>query len=100
MSIEIDATYRAGAIYPDQPLALPENTPVHVVVVEKDTAAPSDKPRPVSLKGLTREQIIALRPKSPRFTGDELRERIAKHAVSVGSLPLDFSREDIYSDHD
>ena len=95
MSIEIDATYRAGAIYPNQPLALPENTPVRVVVVEKDV-----QPRVVSTKGLSREEIIALRPKAPRFTGDELRERIAKHAVSVGSLPLDFSREDIYSDHD
>jgi len=100
MSIEIDATYRAGAIYPDQPLALPENTPVHVVVVEKDTAAPSDKPRAVSLKGLSREQIIALRPKSPKFTAEELDALIEKYSVSVGSLPPDFSREDIYSDHD
>jgi hypothetical protein len=101
MSIEIDATYRSGAIYPEQPLALPENTPVRVVVVEKAaSAAPSEKPRGVSLKGLTREQIIALRPKAPKFTGDELRELIAKHSVSVGSLPADFSREDIYSDHD
>ena len=90
MSIEIDATYRAGAIYPNQPLALPENTPVHVVV----------RPRVLSTQGLSREEIIAMRPKAPRFTGDELRERITKHAVSVGSLPLDFSREDIYSDHD
>jgi hypothetical protein len=100
MSIEIDATYRSGAIYPNQPLALPENTPVRVVVVEKDATAPANKPQAVSLKGLTREQIIALRPTSPRFTGDQLRELIEKHAVSVGSLPPDFSREDIYSDHD
>jgi hypothetical protein len=26
MSLEFDATYRAGAIVPNQPLALPENT--------------------------------------------------------------------------
>jgi hypothetical protein len=39
-------------------------------------------------------------PPSPRFTADELRERIAKYGVSVGTLPRDFSRDDIYSDHD
>lgn len=95
MSIEIDATYRAGAIYPDQPLALPENTPVRVVVVEKEV-----RPRVLSTKGLSRDEIIAMRPKSPRITSEEFRARIAKHAVSVGSLPADFSRADIYSDHD
>lgn len=100
MSIEIDATYRAGAIYPDQPLALPENTPVHVVVVEKDTATPGGKPRVVSTKGLTREQIIALRPKSPKLTPEEFDAIIEKHSISAPSLPPDFSREDIYSDHD
>jgi hypothetical protein len=100
MSIEIDATYRSGAIYPSQPLALPENTPVRVVVVEKDAATPSDQPQAVSLKGLTREQIIALRPKSPKLTPEEFDAIIEKYSVSVGSLPADFSREDIYSDHD
>lgn len=95
MSIEIDAIYRAGAIVPNQPLALPENTPVHVVVVEKNAAA-----RGVSLKGLSRDEIIALRPKSPKFTAEELNALIEKYSVSVGSLPPDFSREDIYSDHD
>jgi hypothetical protein len=61
MSIEFEATYRSGAIVPNRPLALPENTPVHVVV-EKDAAAPGNKPRRVSLKGLARDEIIALRP--------------------------------------
>jgi hypothetical protein len=100
MSIEFDATYRAGAIVPDQPLALRENTPVRVVVVEKDTAAPGDATRGVSLKGLTREQIITLRPKAPRFTAEQLDAIVEKYSVSVGTLPPDFSREDIYSDHD
>jgi hypothetical protein len=100
MSIEFDATYRSGAIVPNQPLALPDNTPVHVVVVENDTSSPRDKPRAVSLKGLTREEIIAMRPKSPKFTSEELDALIEKYSVSVGSLPPDFSREDIYSDHD
>ena len=89
MTIEIDATYRSGAIHPDQPLQLPENTPVRVVVVPKVAGQP-----------LSRDEILAIRPKSPRFTSEELRERLAKYAVSVGTLPPDFSREDIYSDHD
>ena len=100
MSIEFDATYRAGAIVPNQPLALPENTPIHVVVVEKDAAAPRGNPRGISLKGLTRDEIIALRPKSPKLTPEEFDAIIDKYSVSVGSLPPDFSREDIYSDHD
>jgi hypothetical protein len=100
MSLEFDATYRAGAIVPNQPLALPENTPVRVVVVEKAAPGASEQPRGVSLKGLTREQIIALRPKAPKFTAEQLDALIEKYSVSVGSLPVDFSREDIYSDHD
>lgn len=100
MSIEIDATYRAGAIYPNQPLALPDNTPVRVVVVEKDSAVSGANPRGVSLKGLTRDEIIALRPKSPKLTPEEFDAIIEKYSISVGSLPPDFSREDIYSDHD
>lgn len=56
MGIEFDATYRSGAIFPNQPMALPENTSVRVVVVEKDTVNTSKKPRVVSTKGLIREQ--------------------------------------------
>ena len=33
MTIDIDATYRDGAIYPNAPLNLPNNTPVRVQVV-------------------------------------------------------------------
>ncbi len=89
MSIDIDATYRDGAIHPQTPLNLPDNTPVRVRVV------PNPAPFPT-----TTEEILAIRPKSPRFTGEELDAILAKHGVSVGSLPADFSREDIYSDHD
>ena len=89
MTIDIDATYRDGAIYPDSPLDLPENTPVHVRVV----------PKPAT-RELTRAEIIAIRPKSPRITSEEFRARIAKYAISAPPLPPDFSREDIYSDHD
>lgn len=90
MSIQFDATYRAGVIHPKQPLNLPENSEVRVVVV------PIGEPA----KRLSDEEVEAPRPKAPRFTGEELRERLAKYAVHVGSLPADFSREDIYNDHD
>jgi len=89
MSIDIDATYRDGAIHPATPLNLPNDTPVRVRVVAKNKTGP-----------LSKEQIIFLRPQSPRITPEEFRARIEKYAVSVGSLPVDFSREDIYSDHD
>ena len=82
MTIEIDATYRDGAIHPDTPLNLPNNTPVHVRV---ETKPPVNDVVP---------------PSSPRFTPEEFRARVAKYAVKVGTLPPDFSREDIYSDHD
>ena len=82
MSIYIDATYRDGVIHPSMPLNLPENTPVRVTLV------PRSGQEPASL------------PPSPRFTADELSERIAEFGVSVGTLPADFSRADIYSDHD
>ena len=94
MPIDIDATYRDGALYPETPLNLPENTPVRVRVVPKPTAA-----APVSFPK-TREEILAIRPKAPRFTAEQLDALLEKYSVSVGSLPADFSREDIYSDHD
>jgi predicted DNA-binding antitoxin AbrB/MazE fold protein len=90
MPIEIHAIYRAGAIYPDQPLGLPENTEVKVVIVPVEKASASD----------AEDDVAAIRPKSPKITSEEFRALIAKHAVRVGSLPPDFSREDIYSDHD
>jgi hypothetical protein len=76
-------------IYPDAPLNLPDNTPVDVTIVaSRDGGATSgrenDAPRAVS----------------PRITVDELRSILAKHAVSVGTLPINFSRADIYEDHD
>ncbi len=89
MSIQIEGMYRNGVIHPNQPLDLPENTPVSVVV-----------PIVKSPEKLTREEIIAMRPKAPRFTGEQLDAILQKHSISVGSLPADFSREDIYSDHD
>jgi hypothetical protein len=90
MTIKVDATYRAGVIHPDQPLGLPDNTEVNAVVV----------PVGDGKKHPQREDIRAIRPKAPRFTAEELDAVLDRHSVSVGSLPVDFSREDIYQDHD
>lgn len=89
MSIHIDAIYRDGVIHPSEPLDLPNNTPVSVVV---PVAKPAAK--------LTKEEIIAMRPKAPKISVEEFHALLDKYAVSVGGLPVDFSREDIYSDHD
>ena len=83
----IQATYRDGAFYPDQPLNLPENFRVVITSIQ-----PAEE--------VKRDDVSAKRLQSPRITSEEFRARIAKHAVSVGTLPPDFSREDIYSDHD
>jgi hypothetical protein len=86
MTIHAHATYRDGALHLSQPLGLPENASVAVEVTPTPSPSESD--------------IVALRPKAPRFTAEQLNAILAKHAVHVGSLPRDFTREDIYSDHD
>lgn len=80
----IEATYRDGAFYPVHPINLPENTRVEVSVPAQ----------------LSREEIIAMRPKAPKITVEEFDRIIKAKSITVGSLPVDFSREDIYSDHD
>jgi hypothetical protein len=76
MSLEFDATYRDGALYPDAPLNLPNNTPLHVTAAAK---AP---------------------PQSPRLSVEEFDAIFNKNRFTAPSLPDDFSRADIYSDHD
>lgn len=94
MTIDIDATYRDGALHPATPLNLPENTPVRVRVVTQPAVFP---PSPFPT---TREEVLAIRPKSPRFTAEELDALIKSFSISAPSLPDDFSRADIYCDHD
>jgi hypothetical protein len=79
MSLEFDATYRDGAIYPDAPLGLPDNTPIHVTVAARPASAP---------------------PTSPRLTVAEFDALFRRHRFTAPPLPDDFSRSDIYSDHD
>lgn len=80
----IEATYRDGAFYPVKPISLPENTRVEINLPAQ----------------ATREEIIAMRPKSPKITVEEFDEIMKRNTISAPSLPIDFSREDIYSDHD
>lgn len=54
----INATYRDGAILPDVPLDLPNNTPVRVVVVAERPSAAQTSNLGSDLRRL-REQIVA-----------------------------------------
>ncbi len=64
--------------YPDTPLNLPDNTPIHVSVFPQTATEP--------VPALPADQPVRLTPpSSPRFTGEGLRRRIAEHAFSVGS---------------
>ncbi|MGD9720084.1 MAG: hypothetical protein AB7O59_02580 [Pirellulales bacterium] len=83
MSSHIRGKYIAGVIHPDQPLDLPENSQVEFLVLSSGVR-----------NGAT------ARVAAPRFTAEQLRDRIASHSVSIGTLPVDFSRADIYQDHD
>jgi hypothetical protein len=94
MSIDVNATYRDGALHPETPLGLPENTPVRVHVVP---TPPGLLPDPFPT---TREEVIAIRPQSPRITVEEFDAIFQKHRFSAPPLPDDFSRADIYSEHD
>jgi predicted DNA-binding antitoxin AbrB/MazE fold protein len=80
----IEATYRDGAFYPVNPISLPENTRVEISVPAQ----------------LSHEEIIAMRPKAPKITVEEFDEILKRNTISAPSLPIDFSREDIYSEHD
>jgi hypothetical protein len=81
MSLEFDATYRDGALHPAEPLNLPNNAPVRVVILP--AAAP-----------------LAIPPTKPLITAEEFDAIVEKHSFSAPPLPENFSRADIYSDHD
>lgn len=89
MSIHIHATYRDGVIHPEHPLGLPNDTPLDVLVtpVTKDRQPPT----------LADSEEL---PVAPKISAEQFREIIKRHAVAVGTLPPDFSRSDIYQDHD
>ncbi len=92
MSLEFEATYRDGVLHPETPLNLPDNTPVHVRVAPKTTEVAAIAP--------TAGEKILTPPPSPRITVEQFDEIFRKHRFSAPPLPDDFSRADIYSDHD
>jgi hypothetical protein len=60
MSIDVNATYRDGAIHPETPLGLPENTPVRVhIVPQADNVPPAAKERLGGDLRALRAQIVA-----------------------------------------
>jgi len=83
MTIHIHGTYRAGVIYPSEPLPLLDNSHVELTVVPSDPISPTEAG-----------------PSAPKFMPDDLARWISEVGISVGKLPTDFSRADIYEDHD
>ena len=81
MSQEFHATYEHGILRLDVPLPLPEQTRVTGIVSNVESAAAPS----VAQKSMSAEEF------ERQF--DEL-------AIDVPPLPADFSRADIYLDHD
>jgi len=86
MEIHGHGICKSGVIQPEQPLELPDNTKVRFVLVPETESQQTG-------------ETVAL-PNRRAITGEELEELIRLYGVSVGTLPPDFSRDDIYSDHD
>jgi hypothetical protein len=78
MSVEFHATYEHGILRLDIPLALPEQTRVTGVVRNVEPPATQDQLSPEEFDRLLDDLAMPL----------------------GGTLPADFSREDIYFDHD
>jgi predicted DNA-binding antitoxin AbrB/MazE fold protein len=87
MVIHVDATYENGILRPSEPLNLPNATPVHVTVVPQSDILTDD----------TNEDIL---PAGPVLTVEEFQRIMKEGTIRAPSLPLDFDRDDIYSDHD
>jgi predicted DNA-binding antitoxin AbrB/MazE fold protein len=92
MVIHIDATYENGILRPSEPLNLPNATPVHVTVVPHTGHKAED-----ALADDIDEDVL---PAGPILTVEEFRHVMEQGTIRAPSLPLDFDRDDIYSDHD
>ncbi|MDZ4779807.1 MAG: antitoxin family protein [Planctomycetia bacterium] len=79
MSQTFSAIYEDGVLRPLTPVEIPDHAIVQVTVATPTTAANST---------------------SAELSLDELKRRFAEATTYDGGLPSDFSREDIYSDHD
>jgi predicted DNA-binding antitoxin AbrB/MazE fold protein len=89
MVLHFQATYEDGALRPDAPLALPDRARVDVTVKAQDEAFVEEA-----------DNEEEVRPEAPRLTVEEFRRILANRGAGVGTLPVDFDRHDIYSDHD
>jgi predicted DNA-binding antitoxin AbrB/MazE fold protein len=87
MVIHIEATYENGILRPSEPLNLPNATPVHVTIVAQSNILTEDND----------EDIL---PAGPTLTFEEFQRIMKEGTICAPSLPLDFDRDDIYSDHD
>jgi predicted DNA-binding antitoxin AbrB/MazE fold protein len=87
MIIHVDATYENGILRPSEPLNVPNATQVHVTVVPQSEVLADD----------TDEDVL---PAGPVLTVEEFGRIMKEGTIRAPSLPLDFDRDDIYSDHD
>lgn len=87
MIIHIEATYENGILRPSEPLNLPDATPVHVTIIPQSDIVADD----------TDEDVL---PTGPILTTEEFRRVMEQGTIRAPSLPVDFDRDDIYSDHD
>jgi predicted DNA-binding antitoxin AbrB/MazE fold protein len=92
MVLHFQATYEDGVLRPSVPLALPDRTRVEVTVVAADEVLGKEAENEV--------EDEEVRPAAPRLTVEEFRRILANRGPGVGTLPIDFDRHDIYSDHD
>jgi predicted DNA-binding antitoxin AbrB/MazE fold protein len=94
MVIHVDATYENGILRPSEPLDLPNATPVHVTVVPHTGHKTED-----TLADDIDEDVL---PAGPILTAEDVRRIIEQGAIrgTGRGLPIDFDRDDIYSDHD
>jgi hypothetical protein len=83
MGDEFHATYADGVLKLDVPLALPEQARVTGLVTGIESAS---------------GQSIA--PAASGLTDEEFERQLDELALDVPPLPADFSRADIYLDHD
>ena len=94
MSLQIDAIYESGVLRPLEPLALPNQARVKLTV---DVQVPSDSAHEATgLSNSVREGGGENGRKADAAFGEELEPLL----FDGPSLPPDFSRADIYADHD
>ena len=89
MVYQFQATFEDGVLRPNEPLALPDHSLVDVTAIPRSESATDAV-----------DDEDEVRPETPQLTVSEFRRILSEHSVSVGTLPVDFDRHDIYADHD